>query len=109
MTGVRATAFVHEGVELKSATRNLFAESEVIAQINQVDETGENAVQFLLVIVVWCLLFAVSWPLALALIVLLPILWLLALPFRLAGACIGAVFALVKALLFLPARMLGHR
>lgn len=65
--------------------------------------------QFLLVIVCWMLLLVVAWPLALAVIVLLPLLWLLALPFRLAGACFEAVLALVKALLFLPARILGYR
>ncbi len=53
---------------------------------------------------VWCLLLVLCWPLAL---LLAPLVWLIALPFRLAGVCIGAVFALFKALLFLPARLLG--
>jgi hypothetical protein len=65
--------------------------------------------QFLLLMVCWVLLLAVAWPLALAVIVLMPLLWLLALPFRLAGACLEAAFALLKALLFLPARILGYR
>jgi hypothetical protein len=59
------------------------------------------------VFLLWCLLFAVCWPLALLAIVLAPLIWLVALPFRLAGICVHATFALVKALLFLPARMLG--
>lgn len=56
---------------------------------------------------VWCLLLALCWPLALLALLLAPLVWLLALPFRLAGVCVGAVFAFVKALLFLPARLLG--
>jgi uncharacterized membrane protein YgaE (UPF0421/DUF939 family) len=55
----------------------------------------------------WCLLFVVCWPLALLALILAPLVWLIALPFRIAGVCIGAVFAFVKALLFLPARLLG--
>ncbi|MGH8174757.1 MAG: hypothetical protein ACREV5_00675 [Steroidobacter sp.] len=64
---------------------------------------------FVLVVVAWFLLFAVAWPLALLILVLLPILWLLSLPFRFLGVCVSALFAFVKALLFLPARLLGHR
>jgi len=62
----------------------------------------------LLVIVGWCLLFVLCWPLALLALVLWPLVWLLSLPFRLAGITLGAVFALVRAVLFLPARMLGY-
>ncbi len=56
---------------------------------------------------VWCVLFVLCWPLALLALVLAPLVWLIALPFRLAGVCVGAVFAFIKALLFLPARLLG--
>ena len=41
--------------------------------------------------------------------VLAPLAWLVALPFRLLGVCVQATFALIKALLFLPARVLGAR
>lgn len=58
---------------------------------------------------VWCVLLVLCWPLALLALVLAPLLWLLALPFRLAGAVVGGVFALVKALFTLPARLLGGR
>ena len=58
---------------------------------------------------VWCLLFVLCWPLALLALVLAPLVWLIALPFRIAGAAIGGVLALVKALFFLPARVLGAR
>ena len=54
----------------------------------------------------WCLLFLLCWPLALLALVLYPIVWLLLLPFRLIGITVTAVFALLKAILFLPARIL---
>ncbi len=59
--------------------------------------------------ILWLLLLAVCWPLALLALVLLPIVWLLLLPFRLVGIAVGGAFALVRALLFLPARLLGGR
>jgi hypothetical protein len=55
----------------------------------------------------WILLFVVSWPLALLALVLYPIVWLVLLPFRLLGIAVGSVFALLKSILHLPARLLG--
>jgi hypothetical protein len=63
----------------------------------------------LLLFVGWCLLLVFSWPLALLALVLAPLVWLLSLPLRLLGITVGAVFALLKAVLFLPARLLGTR
>lgn len=63
----------------------------------------------LLLFVAWCLLLVLAWPIALLALVLFPLVWLLALPFRLLGIAVDAVFALIKVLLFLPARLLGHR
>ena len=63
----------------------------------------------LLLLVGWCLLLVLCWPLALVVLVLAPLVWLVSLPFRLLGICVGATFALVRAILFLPARLLGHR
>lgn len=63
----------------------------------------------LLLIVAWCLLFVLCWPLALVAIILWPILWLLSLPFRFLAVFLEAVIAFVKALLMLPARLLGGR
>ncbi len=57
----------------------------------------------------WLLLLAVCWPLALAALVLWPVVWLLSLPFRLVGIAVEGVFALLRALLLLPARLLGAR
>ena len=67
--------------------------------------------KFLLVLIAWCILLVLCWPLALLVALLFPFLWLLALPFRLARVCAEAAFALIRALLFLPARVLGphHR
>jgi hypothetical protein len=55
----------------------------------------------------WLLLLVISWPLALAALVLLPIVWLLTLPFRLVGIVFTGVFELLRAIVTLPARMLG--
>lgn len=63
----------------------------------------------LLLIIAWSLLFVLCWPLAVLAIVLWPLLWLLSLPFRLVSITVEAVFALLKAVLLLPARMLGYR
>jgi hypothetical protein len=66
-------------------------------------------VEALLLFVAWCILFVLAWPLALLALVLFPLVWLLSLPFRLVGITVGAMFALLNAILFLPARLLGHR
>jgi hypothetical protein len=58
-------------------------------------------------LVVWLILLVLCWPLALLALVLWPIIWLLSLPFRLIGITFEAVFALLRAVLFLPARILG--
>ena len=63
----------------------------------------------LLLFVAWCILFVLCWPLALLALILFPFVWLVSLPLRLVGLTVGAVFAFLKALLFLPARMLGSR
>jgi hypothetical protein len=60
-------------------------------------------------LVAWCLLFVLCWPVALLALLLWPIVWLLTLPFRLLGIGVEALFALIRALLFLPARLLGAR
>lgn len=63
----------------------------------------------LLLFVAWCILFVLAWPLAILALILFPIIWLLLLPFRLIGIAVGGVLAFVKALFFLPARLLGYR
>ena len=57
----------------------------------------------------WLLLLVFCWPLALLALVLYPIVWLLSLPFRLVGIALDGVFEFLRALLTLPARVLGGR
>ena len=57
----------------------------------------------------WCILFVLCWPVAILFVVLYPLIWLLTLPLRLVGIAVGGVLELVKALVFLPARVLGQR
>lgn len=65
--------------------------------------------RLVLLFLIWCVLFVLCWPLALLAIVLLPVLWLLSLPFRLVGVVLDALVAFVRSVLFLPARLLGYR
>lgn len=58
----------------------------------------------MLTFVLWCLLLIICWPIALLALVLYPIVWLLLLPFRIAGVAVHGVLALVAALIFLPVR-----
>ena len=57
----------------------------------------------------WCILFVLCWPLAILVLVLWPLVWLISLPLKLVGISLEAVFALIKSILFLPARLLGFR
>jgi len=59
--------------------------------------------------VLWLLLLIICWPLALLALILWPIVWLVSLPFRLVGITFEALFALLRAMLMLPARVLGHK
>jgi hypothetical protein len=63
--------------------------------------------KLLLGFLVWCVLCLLCWPVAILALMLFPIVWLLLLPFRLAYIAVEAVLALVKAILFLPARLFG--
>lgn len=60
----------------------------------------------MLTFLLWCLLFVVCWPLALLALILYPIVWLILLPFRILGIAVGGVFELLRAIIFLPARVL---
>lgn len=65
--------------------------------------------RLLALVLIWCILFVLSWPLALAVLILAPLVWLISLPLRLVGISLAAAFALLKSILFLPARLLGYR
>ena len=54
----------------------------------------------------WCILLVLCWPIALVALVLFPIVWLITLPFRLAGIAVHGVFSLLRAMFLLPIRML---
>jgi hypothetical protein len=57
----------------------------------------------------WLILLVVCWPLALLALFLYPVLWVLLLPFRLLGIAVNGVFEFLKAVLMLPARVLGSQ
>ena len=60
-------------------------------------------VKFLL----WCILLVLCWPLALLALIIWPIVWLISLPLRVVGIALEGVFALLRAIIMLPARVLG--
>ena len=65
--------------------------------------------KLLIFLVSWCILLVLCWPLAVLAVVAFPVVWLISLPLRLIGITVGALFAFLRALLFLPARVLGYR
>lgn len=60
-------------------------------------------------LLLWLLLLVVCWPLALVALVAYPFLWLLSIPFRIVGGVLEGLVAFVRAVFFLPARLLGGR
>ena len=72
-------------------------------------ENIPGAMKLLILFIGWCILFVLCWPLALLAVILFPIVWLISLPWRLVGITVEAVFALMRAILFLPARVIGFR
>lgn len=63
----------------------------------------------LMILILWCLLLAICWPLAVLMVALFPLVWMICLPFRIAYTVVTAFLAFLKTLLFLPARILGYR
>lgn len=61
----------------------------------------------MLTFLLWVALFLICWPLALLALAAWPLVWLLTLPFRLLGIAVDGVFALLRAIVMLPARVLG--
>ena len=60
-------------------------------------------------VLLWLILFVLCWPIAVLALLAWPILWLLLLPLRLLGIVVDGVFEFLRALLLLPARLLGGR
>jgi len=63
----------------------------------------------LLTFIGWLILLVLCWPLALLALLLWPLVWLISLPFRLLGITFDALFALLRTVLYLPARVLGYK
>ena len=57
----------------------------------------------------WCILLILCWPLALLALILYPLIWLILLPFRILGIAVEGVFAFLRSIVMLPARLLGGR
>jgi len=57
----------------------------------------------------WLILFVLCWPVAMLALLLYPVVWLITLPFRIVGIAVEAVFALLRAIVMLPARVLCSR
>ena len=60
----------------------------------------------MLTFLLWCIVLLFCWPLALVVLLLYPLVWLVLLPFRIMGIAVEGVFELLKAIIFLPARVL---
>jgi hypothetical protein len=60
-------------------------------------------------LLLWLILLVLCWPLALLALLLYPLAWLFLLPFRLVGIAVDGVLELIKAVILLPARLLGGR
>lgn len=63
----------------------------------------------LMVILLWAILLVLCWPLALLALIAWPVVWLASIPFRIVGSVVEAFLALLRSVLFLPARILGHK
>ncbi len=58
-------------------------------------------------LLLWMVLLVLCWPLALVALLLWPLLWLISLPFRLVGIVFDGAFAFLRAIVMLPARLIG--
>ncbi len=56
--------------------------------------------------ILWLILLFICWPLAIAAVILYPIVWILLLPFKLIGITFDAIFEFIKAIIYLPAKVL---
>jgi len=59
--------------------------------------------------ILWLILLALCWPLALVAVILFPLVWLLVLPFRILGMAVEGILEFLRALIMLPSRVLGGR
>jgi hypothetical protein len=64
-----------------------------------------SMVKFLL----WCLLLVLCWPLAILAVIFYPLVWIVLIPFRIAGMAVSGVLELLRGIIMLPARLIGGR
>jgi hypothetical protein len=83
----------------------MFAATKQIRTLPRISFLG-GAVLQMFTFLLWCVLLVLCWPLALLALILYPIVWFLLLPFRILGIAVGGVLDLLRAILFLPARIL---
>lgn len=88
---------------IRSRARLWFARLVVVHSFNLI------TMNVIILFFVWCCLAVLAWPVAMLVLLLLPLLWLIALPFRLLGMVVSAAFIFVRTLLLLPSRLLGYR
>jgi hypothetical protein len=67
----------------------------------------EMNMKTIMVLLLWAILLVMCWPLALMFLFIWPFLWLLSIPFRIVATVMEALLRLMRAILFLPARLLG--
>ena len=94
-------------VQVKDGGRYATLAEENRIRVSASPENKQRPMTILIAFIGWCILFVLCWPLAVLALLLFPLFCLLALPLFLVGVTLEAVFAVVRALLFLPARLLG--
>ena len=108
---IRDTFDGHDAQRLMSQVTMLFSLSPALAPVIGgwlYGAFGWRSI-FAFMALVGLVLFVLCWPLAILALIAWPFVWLLSLPFRLVGITISAVFEFLRALLYLPARLLGAR
>jgi hypothetical protein len=63
----------------------------------------------MLKLLLWLILLVLCWPLAVLALLLWPVVWLVSIPFRIVGIAVEGTFELLRAVLFLPARVIRAR
>jgi hypothetical protein len=63
--------------------------------------------KLLIAVLLFCILFALCWPLAIGLFFLLIFVWLLLLPFAIVGFTLGVVFKIIGAIFLLPFKLIA--
>jgi uncharacterized Tic20 family protein len=102
----------YRGAELtepKSDQAQRHEDTQSAVDFRAIENDNKSTMKALILFIGWCILFVLCWPLALLALILFPLVWLISLPLRLIGITLEAVFALLRAVLFLPARLLGSR